>query len=71
MSVGSLYSVAASGGFLNIDERNAVGKTGDNYLDLQAVTLTEVTEMQSSIIFPILMELTLIISYLLMPTQQY
>jgi hypothetical protein len=56
---------------VNIDERNIIDKTGANSLDLQAVTLTKVAGMHSSIVLPILMELILIISYLLILTQQY
>jgi hypothetical protein len=61
----------SSGNFLNSDERNAEEKTFDSSSDLRAVTLTKVTGMHFGIIFPILMELTLIITCLFMLTQQY
>jgi hypothetical protein len=38
---------------------------------MQAVTLTKVTGMPFDVIFSVPMELTLIITYLLMLTQQY
>jgi hypothetical protein len=60
-----------SGSFLNNDERNAVEKIYDSSSDLQAVTLTKVSGMHFGIIFQIPIELTLIITYLLMLTQQY
>ena len=59
------------GSFLNNDEGNTVDKTCGNSSDLQAVPLTKVTRMRFSVIFPIPMELTVIITYLLMLTQQY
>ena len=60
-----------SGSFLNNDERNAVEKTCDSSSDLRAVTVTKVTGMHFGVIFPVLTELTLIITNLLMLRQQY
>jgi hypothetical protein len=60
-----------SGSFLNNDERNAVEKTCDSSSDLQAVTLTKVNGMHFGVTLPIPIELTLIITYLLMSAQQY